>query len=489
MPLVCHPDRNEVSATERNVVERYFFVRIFFTALTALTTLVGGTTFALAQTTPAPSTLPTLGVHDYLNPLPATPSAPTWDTPTPSPASNFALPAAPAPYAATTQAGAPVVPQSVSQSIATPEAPSTNPAHTTTTTDPNTPGGGGIPKNLPPSVTPGQAADAIPTFYNHVPGGAGHGISIAVGKQGCPRGVIGCTLYETNTTAVGGARSLILSLLAGVLKFAAVIAVLMLVVAGSRFVTSRGSADGTKAATKQIIYTVMGLFVIMASLIIVQNITTMAYKTTDGSNATNPTTTTTPAAAPGVTTGTGTATTAPSSTDSASTLSASDTTSVQTPFVGSAAPAPSTSDSAAAPITESKHNINVVSLPDDTAAVPKAPDGATCDAAATYAQSHPTAADCQDQLNYFRSTCVPAGYTNIFFECGARTAPAPAAPAVTWTSQPDQSPTDQCDAAAAYVKNNPSGTDCPAQMNYYTTVCMAQLHLSGFFGSCHGRSR
>ena len=272
MPLVCHPDRNEVSATERNVVERYFFVRIFFTALTALTTLVGGTTFALAQTTPAPSTLPTLGVHDYLNPLPATPSAPTWDTPTPSPASNFALPAAPAPYAATTQAGAPVVPQSVSQSIATPEAPST-------------------------------------------------------------------------------------------------------------------------------------------------------------------------------------------------------------------------SDSAAAPITESKHNINVVSLPDDTAAVPKAPDGATCDAAATYAQSHPTAADCQDQLNYFRSTCVPAGYTNIFFECGARTAPAPAAPAVTWTSQPDQSPTDQCDAAAAYVKNNPSGTDCPAQMNYYTTVCMAQLHLSGFFGSCHGRSR
>jgi len=106
----------------------------------------------------------------------------------------------------------------------------------------------------------------------------------------CPAGAANC--YESKEAIEGqieieaerystvGIQVFILKLLGGILNFAAVVAVVMLVVSGLRLATSAGNQDTLQSTKKQIIWIFAGLAVIILSLLIVQNITETVYKST-----------------------------------------------------------------------------------------------------------------------------------------------------------------------------------------------------------------
>ncbi len=100
----------------------------------------------------------------------------------------------------------------------------------------------------------------------------------------CPAGVPGCSTAATTSLTTDGAASsttqVILTILDGVLKFAALIAVLMLIIAGGRLVVARGNQEDIQAAHKQIVWTLAGLFVIIASLLIVDNVVKLVFDAT-----------------------------------------------------------------------------------------------------------------------------------------------------------------------------------------------------------------
>lgn len=113
---------------------------------------------------------------------------------------------------------------------------------------------------------------------------AGVGIIDSAEKAGititCPVGVPNCEEVEGVAAdySILGTQNFILKLVGGLLNFAAIIAVMMLVVVALRLVTAHGNQDSLASAKKQIIWTIAGLFVIILSLLIVRNITEKAYE-------------------------------------------------------------------------------------------------------------------------------------------------------------------------------------------------------------------
>ncbi len=117
---------------------------------------------------------------------------------------------------------------------------------------------------------------------------AGVGILEASEQAGfsitCPEGVANCSSAATESTdySVTGTQNFILKVVGGFLNFAAIIAVLMLVVAGLRLVLAMGNQESLQAAKKHVIWTIGGLAVIILSLLIVKNVTETVYKATLG---------------------------------------------------------------------------------------------------------------------------------------------------------------------------------------------------------------
>ena len=96
----------------------------------------------------------------------------------------------------------------------------------------------------------------------------------------CPEGAANCSevLTEAEDYSISGTQDFVLRLLGGILNFAAIIAVLMLVVVGTRLVIAMGNQEGLQAAKKQLLWTFGGLAVIILSLLIVRNITEKIYE-------------------------------------------------------------------------------------------------------------------------------------------------------------------------------------------------------------------
>jgi hypothetical protein len=96
----------------------------------------------------------------------------------------------------------------------------------------------------------------------------------------CPEGAANCSEISTEAEdySVSGTQDFVLRLLGGILNFAAIIAVLMLVIVGARLVIAMGNQEGLQAAKKQLLWTFGGLAVIILSLLIVRNITEKIYE-------------------------------------------------------------------------------------------------------------------------------------------------------------------------------------------------------------------
>lgn len=99
----------------------------------------------------------------------------------------------------------------------------------------------------------------------------------------CPVGVINCDAYTTRDAEVSkfsatGTQTFLLKLLGGVLNFAALAAVVMLVIAGIRYATALGGDEALKTARNNVIWTIVGLLVIMIALLIVRNVTSTIYE-------------------------------------------------------------------------------------------------------------------------------------------------------------------------------------------------------------------
>ena len=96
----------------------------------------------------------------------------------------------------------------------------------------------------------------------------------------CPEGAANCSeiLTEAEDYSVSGTQDFVLRLLGGILNFAAIIAVLMLVIVGARLVIAMGNQEDLQAAKKQLLWTFGGLAVIILSLLIVRNITEKIYE-------------------------------------------------------------------------------------------------------------------------------------------------------------------------------------------------------------------
>lgn len=118
-------------------------------------------------------------------------------------------------------------------------------------------------------------------------------------KISCPVGVINCDAYTTRDAEVSkfsatGTQTFLLKLLGGVLNFAALAAVVMLVIAGIRYATALGGDEALKTARNNVIWTIVGLLVIMIALLIVRNVTSTIYESLGQKAAT----TTQPASTP-----------------------------------------------------------------------------------------------------------------------------------------------------------------------------------------------
>lgn len=128
--------------------------------------------------------------------------------------------------------------------------------------------------------------DSLADFYNQpelATGGSADVVGVEELKT-CPLGSVGCWIFsrssagKLNLAADQAASALVLGLVDTALQFSAIIAVVMLVAAGFRYVAARGESDGTDAAKKHIIWTLAGLIVIMLSLFIVKNVTDLVFR-------------------------------------------------------------------------------------------------------------------------------------------------------------------------------------------------------------------
>lgn len=90
----------------------------------------------------------------------------------------------------------------------------------------------------------------------------GGGISEGLGQAGGVTGVAG-----------DDPRGAIISVIAAVLNFAGVFAVAMIILAGFYLVLSMGNDEGKEKAKKTILYTLIGLIVILFSRVIVSLVT------------------------------------------------------------------------------------------------------------------------------------------------------------------------------------------------------------------------
>jgi type IV secretory pathway VirB2 component (pilin) len=68
----------------------------------------------------------------------------------------------------------------------------------------------------------------------------------------------------------GDLRSLILSIVAGVLGFMALVAVIVIIAAGIRLILSGGSEEAKEGSKRMILYTVIGLVVILLARMLVE---------------------------------------------------------------------------------------------------------------------------------------------------------------------------------------------------------------------------
>ncbi|MFH0834106.1 MAG: hypothetical protein V2A63_01805 [Patescibacteria group bacterium] len=102
----------------------------------------------------------------------------------------------------------------------------------------------------------------------------------------CPIGTARCvdSGQESQTYSATGMQRIILYLLGGLLDLAAIVAVVMLVIAGLRLVLAHGAQDAITSAKKHITWTLAGLVVIILSLLIVQNVTKIIYGSTQSTS-------------------------------------------------------------------------------------------------------------------------------------------------------------------------------------------------------------
>ena len=111
---------------------------------------------------------------------------------------------------------------------------------------------------------------------------AGVDIIDSAGKAGidieCPEGVVNCT----DSYGTEDAQNFVLQIIGGLLNFVAIIAVVMLIIAGLRLVISLGNQESLQAAKKNVLWTLGGLAIVILALLIVQNITEKVYETTKG---------------------------------------------------------------------------------------------------------------------------------------------------------------------------------------------------------------
>ena len=111
---------------------------------------------------------------------------------------------------------------------------------------------------------------------------AGVDIIDSAGKAGmdieCPEGVVNCT----DSYGTEDAQNFVLQIIGGLLNFVAIIAVVMLIIAGLRLVISLGNQESLQAAKKNVVWTLGGLAIVILALLIVQNITEKVYETTKG---------------------------------------------------------------------------------------------------------------------------------------------------------------------------------------------------------------
>lgn len=96
----------------------------------------------------------------------------------------------------------------------------------------------------------------------------------------CPQGVPNCSHVAEEAEAYSdtGTQNFVLKLLGGVLNFAALVAVLMLVIASIRLVIAMGSQESLQSAKKHILWSLGGLAIIILSLVIVRNVTEKIYE-------------------------------------------------------------------------------------------------------------------------------------------------------------------------------------------------------------------
>lgn len=117
-----------------------------------------------------------------------------------------------------------------------------------------------------------------------MPGEKGIGILEAMQDAGfdnpeCPVGAANCEAYpeaEKERYSVEGTQNFILSIVATLLTYAAIIAVLMVVIAGIRLIIALGGEE-IEAAKKHLLWTLGGLLLIILALLIVKNITALIY--------------------------------------------------------------------------------------------------------------------------------------------------------------------------------------------------------------------
>jgi hypothetical protein len=97
----------------------------------------------------------------------------------------------------------------------------------------------------------------------------------------CPEGAAYCS-EENEAYTAAGTKYFILNILGYVLKFVAVLAVLMLVVSGIRFVIAGGNQESISAAKKNALWSLGGLLIVIISLLLVENVGKIVNQSAEG---------------------------------------------------------------------------------------------------------------------------------------------------------------------------------------------------------------
>ncbi len=103
---------------------------------------------------------------------------------------------------------------------------------------------------------------------------------VTIDNDYCPKNVPGCDI-NADLIVDGAAQAttvVILKILDGVLKFSAIMAVIMLIYAGAQLVEAHGNQEELQTAHKNITWIVAGLVVIILSLLLVQNFISLVYR-------------------------------------------------------------------------------------------------------------------------------------------------------------------------------------------------------------------